>query len=298
MALYRQFKTRAELDAEYDVGRSVTDFATIVAFYEKTSTRTREELRCQLDVPFGVTRAEHLDIFPAERSRAPILIFLHGGYWCSLSSKEYSLVALGPVAAGVTTIVVNYGLCPQVDMDEIVRQCRAAIAWTYHHATRLDGDRDRIYIAGHSAGAHLTAMAILTAWELDYALPADVIKGGCGVSGLYDLEPLRHTFVQSSLQLTLEQVLRTSPILHLPAVAPPLLISYGGQEPSEFRRQSDDFLAAWRQKGLHGTFLPQPGKHHYNAIDGFTDPASPLCRTVLDFMRSGSLHPSSPLAGR
>ena len=85
----------------------------------------------------------------------------------------------------MTTVVVNYALCPEVDIDEIVRQCRAAIAWTYAHATHFNGDPDRIYVEGHSAGAHLTAMAILTAWESDYALPADHIKGGCGISGLY-----------------------------------------------------------------------------------------------------------------
>ena len=93
MSLYRHFQTRAELDAEYDVGRSVTDFATIVAFYEETSAGAREQLRCHLDVAYGPTRAEHLDIFPAKQPDSPILIFLHGGYWCSLSSKEYSLVA-------------------------------------------------------------------------------------------------------------------------------------------------------------------------------------------------------------
>ena len=285
MALYRHFETQGELDAEYDVGRSVPDFGDIAAFYENTSARARQEMCCQLDVPYGPTRAEHLDIFPAERPNAPILIFLHGGYWCSLSSKEYSLVASGPVSVGVTTIVVNYALCPNVTIDEIVRQCRSAIAWTYRNAARFDSDRDRIYVAGHSAGGHLTAMALLTAWEADYALPSDVIKGGCGISGLYDLAPLPYTFVQSSLQLTWDQVLRSSPILHLPSVAAPLLISYGGQEPGEFRRQSDDFLAAWRQKGLDGAFLPQPDKNHYNAIYGFTDAGSPLCRAMLHQMQ-------------
>jgi arylformamidase len=245
----------------------------------------RQELCCQLDVSYGPTRAEHLDIFPAEQPNAPILIFLHGGYWCSLSSKEYSLVAYGPVSAGVTTLVVNYALCPHVTIDEIVRQCRAAIAWTYHNAASFSSDPDCIYVAGHSAGGHLTAMALLTAWKADYGLPPDIIKGGCAISGLYDLAPLPYTFVQPSLQLTWDQILRNSPILHLPTAAAPLLVSYGGQEPNEFRRQSDDFLAAWLEKGLDGTFLPQPDKNHFNAIDGFTDATSPLCRAVLRHMQ-------------
>ena len=286
MPLYRHFATQAELDAEYDVGQPFPDFAPIAAFYEDSSARAREELRCHLDVSYGPTRAEQLDIFPADQPNAPILIFLHGGYWRASSSKDYSLVALGPVSAGVTTLVVNYALCPHVTIDEIVRQCRAAVAWAYRNAASFNGDPGRIYVAGHSAGGHLAAMALLTDWETDYGLPADSIKGGCVVSGLFDLAPLPFTFVQPSLQLTWGQVLRNSPIMHLPTVAAPLLVSYGGQESGEFRRQSDDFLAAWRANGLDGSWLPQPDKHHFNAIDGFADADSPLCRAVLRQMQT------------
>lgn len=285
MALYRHFSTQTELDAEYDVGRSVADFTEVIEFCESTSARAREELRCALDVSYGPTRAEQLDIFRAEASEAPILIFLHGGYWHTSSSKQHSFVALGPVSAGVTTLVVNYALCPHVTIDEIVRQCRAAVAWAYRNAASFGGDPDRISVAGHSAGGHLATMALLTDWATDYGLPADVLKGGCAVSGLFDLAPLPFTFVQPSLQLTWGQVLRNSPLLHLPDVAAPLLVSYGGQESGEFRRQSDAFLAAWRSKGLDGAFLPQPDKHHFNAINGFTDATSPLCRAVLRQMR-------------
>lgn len=285
MALYRHFTTQQALDAEYDVGRSVTNFPAIIDFYERESARAREDLPNELDVPYGPTRAEHLDIFCAERPAAPILIFFHGGYWRSLSSKEYNLVARGPVSAGVTTLLVNYALCPDVTIDEIVRQSRAAVAWAYRNAASFGGDRNRIYVAGHSAGGHLAAMAMQTDWEADYGLPADLIKGGCVVSGLFDLAPLPYTFVQQSLQLTWGEVLRNSPILHLPDKAAPLIVSYGGHEPGEFRRQSDAFLEAWQAKGLDGTLIPQPSRHHFNAIADFMDAKSPLCGALLRMMR-------------
>ena len=134
MALYRHFTSQEALNAEYDVGRSVTNFPAIIDFYMRESARVREDLPSDLDVPYGPTRAEHLDIFRAERPAAPILIFFHGGYWRSLSSKEYNLVARGPVSAGVTTLLVNYALCPDVTIEEIVRQARAAVAWAYRNA--------------------------------------------------------------------------------------------------------------------------------------------------------------------
>lgn len=285
MALYRHFTSQEALNAEYDVGRSVTNFPAIIDFYMRESARVREDLPSDLDVPYGPTRAEHLDIFRAERPAAPILIFFHGGYWRSLSSKEYNLVARGPVSAGVTTLLVNYALCPDVTIEEIVRQARAAVAWAYRNAASFGGDRNRIYVAGHSAGGHLAAMAMQTDWEADYGLPADVIKGGCVVSGLFDLAPLPYTFVQQSLQLTWREVLRNSPILHLPDRAAPLLVSYGGHEPGEFRRQSDAFLEAWQAKGLDGTFIPQPERHHFNAIADFMDATSPLCSALLRMMQ-------------
>jgi arylformamidase len=171
-----------------------------------------------------------------------------------------------------------------VTLEEIVRQSRAAIAWLYENAPGFGGDRERIYVSGHSAGGHLTAMLALTDWEADYGLPADIVKGGCPISGLFDLRPFPYTYLQPKLQLTWDQVLRNSPILRIPDAAPPLLVTYGDEETPELRRQSDDFLAAWRSRDLRGEHLPQPGKDHFSAIDGFLDASSPLCRAILEQM--------------
>jgi len=280
--LYRGFETQEELDEQYDVESAVDDFGAYAEFFVEESETAREELESHLDVPFGPTVAEHVDIFPADRSNAPVLLFIHGGYWHSLSSKEFSFVARGPVSEGVTTVVMNYALCPDVTIDEIVRQSRAVVAWLSDNAEQYGGDSDRIYVSGHSAGGHLTAMLLATDWEDEYGKPPDIIEGACSISGLFDLEPFPYTWLQPKLQLTWGQVRRNSPIRHIPDSAPPLIITYGGEEPSEMGRQSEDFLDAWQEAGLEGQYLPQPDDNHFTAIEGFLDPESPLCTAIFE----------------
>lgn len=282
--LYREFSTQEALDAQYNMANTVSDYENHAEFYVEESRATRNELDCHLDVSFGPTIAEHLDIFPAERPDAPVLLFVHGGYWHSLSSKEFSFVANGPVSAGVTTVVVNYALCPTVTLDEIVRQTRAAVAWLDQNAEAFGGDSSKIHVAGHSAGGHLATMVLATDWRKKYGISPDVIKSACAISGLFDLAPFPYTYLQPKLQLTWGQVRRNSPIRHIPDNAPPLLVSYGEEETTEMRRQSNDFLAAWREQQLEGTLLSQSEKDHFSAIDGFLDADSPLCRAILEQM--------------
>jgi arylformamidase len=284
--LYRNFATQEELDAQYDLESIVPNVDSYAEFYARESEKARAELDYRLDVPFGPTLAEHVDVYPAPggAQSAPVLVYLHGGYWRSRTSKEFGFVARGPVSRGVATVVVNYALCPDVAIDEIVRQTRAAVVWTYNNAPSLGGDRERIYVAGHSAGGHLTTMLLVTDWEGVYGLHEDIIKGTCAISGLFDLAPFPYTFLQPKLQLTWDQVLRNSPILQVPEWAPPLLLVYGEDETAEFKRQSHDFLSAWKAKGLDAKLLPLPGKNHYDVIDGFLNAESPLCSAVLELI--------------
>jgi arylformamidase len=200
------------------------------------------------------------------------------------TSKEFGFVARGPVSEGVATVVTNYALCPHVTIDEIVRQTRAAVAWTYQNAESFGGDPERIHVAGHSAGGHLVAMLLATDWEGVYGLPASIIKSATAISGIFDLTPLPYTFLQPKLQLAWDQIWRNSPILHLPdpqSGTPPLLVAYGEDETDEFRRQSEEFFAAWKAKGLGGKLVVLPAKNHFDVIDGFLDAGSPLCSGIL-----------------
>ena len=291
--LYRDFETRARIDAEYDVERSVPDFMSYVRQYAEGSDAARRRLEARLDLRYGPTLDEYLDVFPAPRPNAPILVFLHGGYWRVLSARDFSFVACGPVAAGVTVAVVNYSLCPAVTLDEIVRQTRAAIVWLRRHGREHNGDPENIHVCGHSAGGQLTAMAALTEWERDYGLPRTVVQAGIAISGLFDLEPLRHSFLQDDLRLDDGLIARNSPLSLVRPAPVPLLVTCGGDESAEFRRQSGDFLDAWVRAGNRGVSFAQPGRNHFTAITGLADPQSALCHEVFTIMRHVPARPDA-----
>jgi arylformamidase len=213
--------------------------------------------------------------------RAPVHVFIHGGYWRRFSARDHSFVAPPLVAAGVCVLVVNYALCPTVTIDEIVRQVRAAIAWAWHNAASFGGDPERITVSGHSAGGHLTAMALATDWPGVYDLPEDVVKAGLPISGLFDLSPFPYSYLQPLLQLDWAQVRRNSPIGLAPARAVPTVAAVGGDESAEFRRQSRSFADAWPG----GRYLELPGCNHITVLEELELPESTLFRTLLDLVR-------------
>jgi arylformamidase len=281
--LYRDFSRQEEIDNQYDIERSVPDPRRYAELFTKESEKTRRDLDCRLGVRFGPTLEETVDIFPANDPDAPILLFIHGGYWRRLSSKEFSFVARGPVALGITVVVTNYSLCPKVTLPEITRQSRAVVAWLCSSDGSF-GSQERIYVSGHSAGGHQVARLLSTNWVDDYGLPVDVIKGGLSISGLFDLRPLRFSFLQPMLQLTAEIVQKESPLFTLPSHAAPLVASVGGIESPEFRRQSAEFIQAWIAAGLAGSYNEQPGRNHYTAIEGFASKDSELCKLLKSFI--------------
>lgn len=275
--LYRAFATQAEIDAEYDPALGLPDPGAYVRHFAERSRQARDSLPCTLGVPFGPTLAETLDIFPAEQPGAPVFVFLHGGYWRAFSAGDYSCVALGLRARGITTVVVNYALAPAVSIDEITRQTRAALAWVLRHIAQHGGDPARVAIGGHSAGAHLAAMALQTRWADDYGLPDDPFQAAVLVSGLYDLAPLRYSYLQPKIQLDDGVIRRNSPLFGVRPCRTPVLLAYGSAESAEFARQSASFHEAWAAQGNASTLLPLAEANHYSAIFGFETAGSGLC---------------------
>ena len=169
-------------------------------------------------------------------------------------------------AAGICVVALNYALAPAVSLDEIVRQCRAALAWVYENIHRYGGDRDRIHVAGSSAGAHLAAMLCAAAWAPSFGLPEGVVKGATLLSGLYDLEPLLLTHPNEWLKLDRAAALRNSPIRMLPPPGLPMVFSYAPNETDEFKRQSEVYMAACQAVGCNCQFVAAPGTNHFDIV--------------------------------
>jgi arylformamidase len=266
--LYREFETQAHFDAQYNPSIALADPTAPGRHFVELAKRTRADLHCQLDIPFGPTLAETLDIFPADQPNAPVFVFIHGGYWRALTSKEFSWVARGLQPLGITTVVINYALCPRVTIDEITRQTRAALAWTLRNIGQYGGDSTRVAIGGHSAGGHLTAMALQTAWAQNYGLAQDPFAGAVLFSGLYDIEPLRYSYLQPQIQLDDGIIRRNSPAFSARPSATPIWITWGGAETTEFERQSKIYCDAWKSQGNSAELRAIPGADHFTVIEG------------------------------
>ncbi len=275
MKLYRDFTTQEELDREYNAVAAVPEAETILRRWQMESAKVLERYRPRLGVAYGPTRFERLDVFPAGPG-TPLHLFFHGGYWRRFRARDFAFLAPAFVDAGVTFVGVDYALCPEVRIGEIVRQVRAAVAWVWRHAAEFGADPARITLSGHSAGGHLVAMALATDWPGVYELPGDLIKGALAISGIFDLAPLRWTFLQPALQLDEEEIARSSPIRQLPERAPPLVVAVGAKETAEFRRQSRAYWEAWRARGLSGALLEVAGCDHFTVLEELARPGGAL----------------------
>jgi arylformamidase len=280
--LYRDFTTQAQIDAQYNPSMGLADPNAPGAHYAAQADKARSTLRSHLDIPFGPTVHETLDIFPADKPNAPVFVFIHGGYWRAFQSKNFHGVALGLQARGITTVVINYALCPFVTIDEITRQVRAAVAWTVRNIAQYAGDPTRVALGGHSAGGHLTAMCLQTEWQRDYGLAQDPLKAAVLVSGLYDLQPLRYSYLQPMIQLDDGIVKRNSPAFLVRKSSTPVWITWGGAESTEFARQAQIYHDAWTAAGNSAELSALPDANHFTAIHGFEEADSPLCNWLAD----------------
>jgi arylformamidase len=241
----------------------------------------------RLDVRYGGGPNEHLDIYPTSVPDAPVLVFIHGGYWRSMDKREHAFVAPPFTKEGVCVVVPNYALAPAVTIPQIVMQTVRAVAWTYRNIGEHGGDPNRITVAGHSAGGHLAAMMLSCLWPVfDARLPHDLVKRALSISGLHDLDPIMHTpFLQPSLKLTREQVLKASPAL-LPAPPEGVLNAVcGGDESEEFIRQNRLIRDAWGAERVP-VCETMPGLNHFSVLEAFADPAHALHRIAMELVRS------------
>jgi arylformamidase len=261
---------------EYNNRELVPDHPKNFAYWKQASADARATLGGYLDRRYGSAPGETIDLYPARKGDGTCLLFIHGGYWRSLDKSDFSYIAPPWVDAGVSVAVVNYDLCPRVTVADIVRQMLHAARWLWLHAGDYGMDEERLFVAGHSAGGHLTAMLMAALWPIfDRQLPADLFKGGLAISGIYDLRPLVEVpWLNADLQLDEPRARKASPAFMPPATKAPLMTCVGGDESSEFRRQNALIGERWRAV-LAGD-IAMPGKNHFSVIDGLADPKSPL----------------------
>jgi acetyl esterase/lipase len=262
---------RAQLDAAYNNSAAVPERDAIIAGWAARSAAIRRARSGHLDLRYGDAPRERLDLFLAARPMAPTLAFIHGGYWQMFDKEPFAFLAEGLLPNGINLALIEYTLAPAARMDRIVAELRRSIGWLAEHLGEYGADPARLYVAGHSAGGHLTAMTM--------TLP--VVRGGLAISGLYDLEPIRLNYLNDKLGLDPEEARRNSPLLHLPPMAGELVVAYGTNELPELCRQSVDYAQAWTERGLPGHLLPVDGADHFTILDALADPQGALTRALL-----------------
>ena len=273
-------------EREYNNRALIPEHPQIFARWAESGAKTRRLRPCLIDLAYGDTAGEKLDLFPARHDGAPLFVYIHGGYWRSLDKSDFSWLAPPFVNHGVSVALLNYGLAPHTPIEDIVRQVLRAFAWLHGAADRYGFDPARIVVAGHSAGGHLAAMAMAALWpQLAADLPTDLVKSGMSISGVHDLEPLVFApFVNADLQLDVARARRLSPIHMPPATSAPLYTAVGGLESSEFLRQNRLLGKAWSSVFVRD--VPMPGFNHLTVVDELANPASPLFDAAIAMVRS------------
>ena len=273
------------LDAQYNNRARIPEHGQIFERWAAASALARDRSLCHLDVAYGADPGETLDVFTTARPNAPVLVFIHGGWWRSLDKRDHSFVAPAFTQAGAMVVVPNYALCPSVTIETIVLQMVAALVWVHKHAARYGGDPGRIVVAGHSAGGHLAAMLLSCRWqEIAPDLPARLVASALSISGLFDLEPLRHTpHLQADLRLTPAAVARLSPVRFAPPEGK-LYAVVGADESEEFLRQNQLIRSAWGERAVP-VCESVAGEHHFGVVHALVDPDARLHALALDLLR-------------
>jgi arylformamidase len=274
-AIYRGMD-KAALDAGYNntaaVGMPKRD--RYIADWTARTGELAKKVNARLNLRYGDGPRHRIDFFPCGRKSAPTLVFVHGGYWQMSDKENYGFVAEGPLSQGINVAMVEYTLAPAIRMDGIVAEVKLAVKWIVANLGELGAATDGIYVAGHSAGGHLTAMVV--------SEPG--VKGAIPISGLFDLEPIRLSYLNDKVQMDEAEARRNSPVLFLPASGSPIVITVGADELPELRRQSEEFHQAWTKKGLKARYLPLAGHEHFSILEELASPKGKLTAALNDLI--------------
>ncbi len=282
-SVYRTF-TQDALDAQYNFRAHVPEHPAFFDRWGADSVSARAALAGHLDIAYGAHPRQRLDVFPAVQQPAPVLLFLHGGYWQALSKDWFRWLASPWTAANTTMALASYGLCPDVSLNDILRHVTEAVVWLHRHGAEIGVMPTRLVVAGHSAGGQLAALLAGMDWTV-HGLARPAVAGAVCISGLYDLEPIRLSYLNRTLHLTQEAAYHLSP-LHWAADRPPsaCVLAAGAWETQEVHRQQTDYAAALRRAGTPVTALTVPATHHFSVLDELATPDRALFGTAATLL--------------
>ena len=268
------YSSRAALDAEFTLD-SIPDLDAVRARRERAAERGRADFPPLPPIAYGSDPDERVLAFPARgRPNSPTQVFFHGGFWSSMQASDFAFLAAGFVPFGAALVLVDYPLIPRVTLSDVVASCRKALTWLHGHADEIGLDPDRIFISGNSAGGHLVA-------ELMDDPSCGFVRGGCAISGLYDLAPVAASFRNELLGLTAEDVAQLSPMRRQPRPSQPLIVAVGEREAGEFLRQSALFSEHYRLGAVEVEHMVVPGADHITVVlDAFANPTAELNRAT------------------
>jgi arylformamidase len=279
MTVYRDLEQDA-LDAQLNPRAASPSFFHHLRRWGERSAPVRAGAGAALDLAYGEDPAERLDLYRAGSEVAPLLLFFHGGEWQSLDKAGFAFLAPPFLARGVAVALVNYGRAPDCPLALMVERGRRAVVWLNRNAPERDLDPARFYIAGHGAGAHLALAAVSASWR-PYELLGNPVTGAAGLGGIYDLEPVRLSYLNAALGLDRETAERLSPVHRPPPRGCAVWLATGGRESLEIRRQARALASSWRGEGCVVETAEFPGEDHFSLLDRLAAPGSLFQREVL-----------------
>jgi arylformamidase len=277
---------QAALDAAYDQAAYAPNREQLIERRIGDSGMARGRIGEPERIAYGSAEIEWLDIYRTGRTAAPVFVFIHGGAWRSGRAKDFAVPAEMFLAAGAHYIVPDFAWVQDVggSLMVLADQVHRAVAWVYENIARFGGDPNRLYIGGHSSGGHLAAVALTTDWQHQFDLPANIIKGGICVSGMYDLEPVRLSARSRYVAFDDATVAELSPIRHLDQLLAPVIVAYGTCETPEFQRQNREFAAAVEAAGRPVRLLVGEHYNHFELPETLGNPYGLLGRAALELM--------------